>query len=388
MATRYSWSFSSRGIPTCIWNAPSARRLSPSLGLTGQATSGHRPSLRDWRPLARAPFMGWRSARGPPPRGIRRRPAGRVRRPHASAPEPIEPEGDQRLGVAGGPGAGERERLLVGEPDDLHAGLLPVGLGAVAVDRPDALGQEQVDHLVAPAGRGVEGGEPGERAALDPQLLGQLPPQRVLDLLTADVVLAGGDLDQAPPDGVAPLVDQEDGALLVDHQGGRRAGVLDHLARAGAPVRAGDAVHPHVHDVAVERPFAVEHLERRLRAPGHPGRPSACWWAPFSAGCAPLSAAGTNSAVSAARVVAGSWTTCAVAGRGCAGQAGATAGRSTRAGVGAGLGAGARAATGVAARRSASRASACSAAAPTKSRNSGCGRVGRERSSGWNWPAM
>src|SRR6266536_705610 len=329
MATRYSWSFSSRGIPTCIWNAPSARRLSPSLGLTGQATSGHRPSLR-------------------------------VRRPLASAPEPIEPEGDQRLGVAGGPGAGERERLLVGEPDDLHAGLLPVGLGAVAVDRPDALGQEQVDHLVAPAGRGVEGGEPGERAALDPQLLGQLPPQRVLDLLTADVVLAGGDLDQAPPDGVAPLVDQEDGALLVDHQGGHRAGVLDHLARAGAPVRAGDAVHPHVHDVAVERPFAVEHLERRLRAPGHPGRPSACWWAPFSAGCAPLSAAGTNSPVSgarvvagswtaagsAARVVAGSWTTCAVAGRGCAGQAGATAGRSTRAGVGAGLGAGARAATG------------------------------------------
>src|SRR6266545_3060505 len=340
MATRYSWSFSSRGIPTCIWNAPSARRLSPSLGLTGQATSGHRPSLRDWWPLARAPFMGWRSARGPPPRGIRRRPAGRVRRPHAGAPEPIEPEGDQRLGVAGGPGAGERERLLVGEPDDLHAGLLPVGLGAVAVDRPDALGQE--------------------------------------------------------------LVDQEDGALLVDHQGGHRAGVLDHLARAGAPVRAGDAVHPHVHDVAVERPFAVEHLERRLRAPGHPGRPSACWWAPFSAGCAPLSAAGTNSPVSgarvvagswtaagsAARVVAGSWTTCAVAGRGCAGQAGATAGRSTRAGVGAGLGAGARAATGVAARRSASRASACSAAAPTKSRNSGCGRVGRERSSGWNWPAM
>src|SRR6266705_1178505 len=314
MATRYSWSFSSRGIPTCIWNAPSARRLSPSLSLPGQATIGHRPSLRDWRPLARAPFMGWRAARGPPQRGIRRRPAGRVRRPHAGAPEPIEPEGDQRFGVAGGPGAGERERLLVGEPDDLHAGLLPVGLGAVAVDRPDALGQEQVDHLVAPAGRGVEGGEPGELAALDPQLLGQLPPQRVLDVLTADVVLAGGDLDQAPPDGVAPLIDQEDGARLV----------------AGSWTAAG----------------------------------------------------------SAARGVAGSSTTCAVAGRGCAGQAGVTAGRSTWAGVGAGLGAGARAATGVAARRSASRGSACLAAAPTKSRNSGCGRVGRERSSGWNWPAM
>src|SRR6266536_3200945 len=268
MATRYSWSFSSRGIPTCIWNAPSARRLSPSLGLTGQATSGHRPSLRDWRPLARAPFMGWRSARGPPPRGIRRRPAGRVRRPHASAPEPIEPEGDQRLGVAGGPGAGECERLLVGEPDDLHAGLLPVGLGAVAVDRPDALGQEQVDHLVAPAGRGVEGGEPGERAALDPQLLGQLPPQRVLDLLTADVVLAGGDLDQAPPDGVAPLVDQEDGALLVDHPGGRRpaGGLRSRPAARRCPPPARTAPSP---------------APAWSRAPGPPpGRPRAASRAP------------------------------------------------------------------------------------------------------------
>ena len=34
------------------------------------------------------------------------------------------------------------------------------------------------------------------------------------------------------------------------------------------------------------------------------------------------------------------------------------------------------------------RSAARAVAAPTNSRNNGCGRVGRDRSSGWNWPAM
>src|SRR4029077_8740356 len=43
---------------------------------------------------------------------------------------------------------------------------------------------------------------------------------------------------------------------------------------------------------------------------------------------------------------------------------------------------------GTAAVRSAVRRARCSAEAATKSRNSGCGLVGRDRSSGWNCPAM
>src|SRR6185312_5771373 len=53
-----------------------------------------------------------------------------------------------------------------------------------------------------------------------------------------------------------------------------------------------------------------------------------------------------------------------------------------------GRGLGHAAQLGTAAVRSAVRLARCSADAPTNARNNGCGRVGRDRSSGWNCPAM
>ena len=74
------------------------------------------------------------------------------------------------------------------------------------------------------------------------QLLGQLAPERVGDRLALDVVLAGGDLQHPGPDGVAPLVDQDDHPVVVDDQGGHGPVVLDDLAVPGLAVVVGDPV--------------------------------------------------------------------------------------------------------------------------------------------------
>src|SRR5512132_1416689 len=233
IAIRYSWSLSSRGMPTSMVAAflsPAHRRAwARQVYETGGAGSGG--------PAGR-----------PAGRGVRRGPVRLVGCPRPGQLEPVEAERDQRLGVPGRPG-GPPQRLLEWQARHLDALLLPVGLGGVALDGGDALGQVQVEHLVAPPGGGVEAGQEGQGAALDAQLLGQLAAERVLDRLALDVVLAGGDLQHPGPDGVAPLVDQDDHAVVVDHQGGHGPVVLDDLAVAGLAVVVHDPVDPDFDDL-------------------------------------------------------------------------------------------------------------------------------------------
>src|SRR5512132_2836027 len=256
IATLYSWSLSSRGMPTSMVAAfrssrPHRRARARQVYETGRGGSG--------RPAGR-----------PAGRGVRRGPVRLVGCPRPGQLEPVQAERDQGLGVprrAGGP----RQRLLEGQAHHLDALLLPVGRRGVALDRPDALGQVQVEHLVAPPRGGVEGGQEGEAAALDPQLLGQLAAERVLDRLAVDVVLARRHLQHPGPGGVAPLVDQHHLAVVVDHQGADGPVVLDHLALAGAAVVVDDPVGPDREHLALEGPAAVDDPERR--GLGHRGAP-------------------------------------------------------------------------------------------------------------------
>src|SRR4030095_7047380 len=179
--------------------------------------------------------------------------------------DPVEPEGAQSVGVARWAG-GPPQRLGEGHARHRDSLLLPVGRRGAALDRGDALGQVQVEDLVAPPRGGVEAGQEGQGAALDPQLLGQLAAQGVLDRLAVDVVLAGGDLQQPAPDGVAPLVDQDDPAVVVDDQGG-------HRARAGAPAGVDDPVGPDREHLAPEGAPGLDGPERRRRRVSHRGAP-------------------------------------------------------------------------------------------------------------------
>src|SRR5688500_8986529 len=162
IATRYSWSFSSRGMPTSMVAAfPSQvhrRAWARQVYETGAAGSGG--------PAGR-----------PAGRGVRRWPLRLVGRPRPGQLEAVEAERDQGLGVARRAGR-PPHRLLERQAHHLDALLLPVGGRGVALDGGDALGQVQVEHLVAPPGGGVEAGQEGEGAALDPQLLGQLAAER------------------------------------------------------------------------------------------------------------------------------------------------------------------------------------------------------------------
>src|SRR6266540_1111566 len=250
IATRYSWSFSSRGMPTSMVRAPSC--------------GGTRTERCHAPPPVCPALVGLESRSSS---GAATHLPGRVGLPAPGTHEAVEAERDQRLGVARRAARGQLDGLVVVERDHLDPGLLPVARRRLALERPHALRQVEVDHLVAPAWRGVEGREPGEAAALDPQLLGQLAPQGVGDRLADHVVLAGDHLDHAPASGVPPLVDQEDAAFQVDHQRGDSAGMLHHLALAHAPVQAGDAVDPDLDQLAGEGPLGAADAER----PG-PGR--------------------------------------------------------------------------------------------------------------------
>src|SRR4029450_3608770 len=282
-ATRYSWSFSSRGMPTSMVRAPFRwrRRDRPKRPHAATQLPGPRwPSVQSTRPggppgssrprLRPGERLSGRAARGGPTgRGVGRRRAGRVGAPAAGAQQAVEAERDQRLGVARRVARGALDRLVEVERDHLKAGLLPVARRSHATQRPHPLDQEQVDHLVAPTRRGVEGGQPGQLAALDVQLLGQLPPERVLHLLAPHVVLAGGDLEHALAGRVAPLVDQEDASLLVDDERGHRPRVLDHLAPVLASVRADDPVDPPLDQLADERPLGPDDAEVGSSRAGH-----------------------------------------------------------------------------------------------------------------------
>src|SRR5512132_791381 len=257
IATLYSWSLSSRGMPTSMVAAfrssrPHRRARARQVYETGRGGSG--------RPAGR-----------PAGRGVRRGPVRLVGCPGPGQLEPVQAERDQGLGVPRGAG-GPPQRLLEGQAHHLDALLLPVGRRGVTLDRLDALGQVQVEHLVAPPGGGVEGGQERQGAALDPQLLGQLAAERVLDRLAVDVVLARRDLQHPGPHGVAPLVDQDHLAVVVDYQGGHGPVVLDHLALAGPAVVVHDPVGPHRDHLALERPPAVDDPERRAR--GHRAAPA------------------------------------------------------------------------------------------------------------------
>src|SRR5215211_744933 len=262
IATRYSWSLSSRGMPTSM---VAAFRVGPTVG------PGQRQVYETNGPRVRV-IGSAGAAGGPAGGGVRRGPVALVRGPRPGQLEPVEAEGDQGLGVAGGAG-GPPQGLLEGQPHDLDALLLPVAGRGAALDRGHALGQVQVEHLVAPPGGGVEAGQEGQGAALDPQLLGQLAAEGVLHGLAVDVVLAGGDLQQPGPDGVAPLVDQDDPAVVVHDQGGHGAVVLDQLALAGAAVVVDDLVGPDGEHLAPEGAPGVDGPERRRRWVSHRGVP-------------------------------------------------------------------------------------------------------------------
>ena len=364
-----------------------------------------------------APGAGLRRAGWPP--GGPARPAGAGppgREPTTGPAKAVQAEGDQGLGVPGGAG-GPPYRLLERQPHHLDALLLPVGLGGAALDRGGALGQVQVEHLVAPPGRGVEAGHEGQGAALDPQLLGQLaaegvlpPPRRrrrTLPAATSRAPLA--------PTALAPLLVTSTTPGRPGRPPGRRRPRCAPTTFGARPVPAG---------------LGRRHQVGPDVRPPCPGRAAGCGDAPgtaepgppFTGSGAPGLAGRRRRGRPAGRGGSSSWRT--GSGQAVAAQVDRGRGlvRPPRGDVGAGRPAAAAGTTGVGAagRRGGrrrgrgglaavvavgrdlpsertsgawawavdrSRPSANAVAAPTKSRNRGWGRVGRERNSGWNWPA-
>src|SRR5690606_5569849 len=114
-------------------------------------------------------------------------------------------------------------------------------------------GEEQVDPLVAEAGRRVDGGERDEAAGDEAGLLLQLPAGAELPVLSGALRPTRRHLEQFAAGRVAVLADEHDawvgrGRVVEHREDGRGAGVPDELELAGRAVREADGVDGEVHD--------------------------------------------------------------------------------------------------------------------------------------------
>src|SRR5690606_30481064 len=145
------------------------------------------------------------------------------------------------------PGQGVRER----EDDGLEELVLVEGGGA----RGEVEGEEEMDALVAEAGRGVDGGEGDEAAGDEARLLLELAAGADLPVLAGAVGPTGGELEQLAAGGVAVRAAARDAGVGrrgvgEDGQRGGGAGVADELELAGGAVGEADRVEGEVDDAA------------------------------------------------------------------------------------------------------------------------------------------